>query len=350
MGLAALSMKTIYLALALVATSLGPACSKKSEQRNEARGVSESAGTVETTEANKPVAYYRDSKIKIPDCSDVARQLYSVAKTAMPDVTEEQISAKCSDKFSSPYKICLLDSAAPDMRLLEHCLALDCELAFTRLEVLAMDADINDESLEGKRSDFVAVCEELPQGTTKCLDEASNLEVYKSCDSTNGLASVVGSQDLGWDKPAIPGVDTWLVSNTEDRMDGSVTVVARREAKDKIETGFAAVHPSILMRCDDGKFELYLNVHQQIRREVGSDYITTRIKLDDEKAFEHKGSRSTSGDALFMVRPYELARRFVGHKTLLVEFTPYSSTRTVVEFGIDRANDALTQLSACKSN
>ena len=187
-----LSATTVFLALALVVTSLGAACSKKSDQEKEAQNVAEASDTVET-EAIKPVAYWRDSKIKIPDCSDVARHIYPAAKTIINDVTNEELNSNCEEKFSAPYKICLLDSSSPDMRLFEHCVVLDCDLAFTRLEIFAMDAGValDETSLERKRSEFVDACEALPMGTTKCLDQASNLEEYNSCEGTSGL-------ELGW--------------------------------------------------------------------------------------------------------------------------------------------------------
>ena len=96
--------------------------------------------------------------------------------------------------------------------------------------------------------------------------------------------------------------------------------------------------------------QVYINIGVSVNPELGLyNKFTVRIRLDDNKLFKQRWSESTNGEALFAPSSILLAKKINKSKTMLVEFTPYSSNSQLAEFNVRGLEPYLKELAnTCK--
>ncbi|HML94178.1 MAG TPA: type VI secretion system-associated protein TagO [Thermodesulfobacteriota bacterium] len=138
----------------------------------------------------------------------------------------------------------------------------------------------------------------------------------------------------------------WQISRDHSSMDDSKRVVLGLPAENIISGYLQTYQPTLIIRCQENKTDLYVNIGVSPNPELGLyNQHTVRIRLDDGKPFSERWSQSTSGDTLFAPQPIALARKMVSANKMLFEFVPYNSNAQIAEFDIWGLKPYLTELS-----
>lgn len=138
----------------------------------------------------------------------------------------------------------------------------------------------------------------------------------------------------------------WQVSRDHSQMDDSKRVVLVLPADNTISGYLKTYQPLLVIRCQENKTDLYVDIGVSPNPELGLyNQHTIRLRLDEGKPFKERWSQATSGDALFAPQPIGLARKMVKGERMLFEFVPYNSNAQIAEFDIRGLKPYLAELS-----
>ena len=155
----------------------------------------------------------------------------------------------------------------------------------------------------------------------------------------------------------------WKISTGKSPMDDSKTVVLALDSDDEIQGPLGAVRPSLVVRCQENKTQVYVVTGMAATLEEASDGGPSNshkvgLRLDDGPASYHSWSESTDHKALFasdliwgehwdsvigMNAPtvvaysggvVEFAKKLVGASTLTFQFTPFDGSPQVARFDL----------------
>jgi hypothetical protein len=151
--------------------------------------------------------------------------------------------------------------------------------------------------------------------------------------------------------------DGWNVSHDHSPMDDSKTAVLSLDSDDVIEGPLGQSKPTLIIRCQEGKTEVYIHTGMAASVEedsegelIHSHAVKTRLDQNDA-ATEHWGE-STAHDALFSPGDgIEFAKQLAEARTLIFEFTPFDSNPVVAHFNLQGLNTHLSEVAdACGWN
>jgi type VI secretion system protein VasI len=148
--------------------------------------------------------------------------------------------------------------------------------------------------------------------------------------------------------------DRWNVSDDHSPMDDSKTVVLSLDSDDKIDGPLGPKQPTLIIRCQEGKTEVY--AHTGMAASVEEDFEggpiythTVKIRLDQGDAVTEHWGESTAHDALFSESDgIEFAKQLAGAQTLIFQFTPFDANPAVAHFDVQGLDAHLTKVAdAC---
>lgn len=170
---------------------------------------------------------------------------------------------------------------------------------------------------------------------SECLsisDNNSRLECY---DNENAY------------KPATPEkeeIGKWEISIDVSPIDDSQRVLLMVDANERVGRSFMASRPTLVMRCESNKTELFIDWGSFIT--TSTTAVTTRI--DNEKAATNNWEMSSDNQASFAPNSISLVKKLTGKDTLLARITPYGENPYTVTFDITGLDNAIKPLrEAC---
>lgn len=128
-----------------------------------------------------------------------------------------------------------------------------------------------------------------------------------------------------------PEPDKWTVDESSSSMDDtpSATLQLVSENKDRVNS-YASAYAYLIIRCRENETDLYIAFDAFL----GSDSISVRTRIDDEKAQDARWGISTDHKAAFARGAMALAKRLAKSNTYRVRLTPYSESPIEYEFDI----------------
>jgi hypothetical protein len=111
--------------------------------------------------------------------------------------------------------------------------------------------------------------------------------------------------------------------------------------------------PTLIIRCQKRKTELYVITHTPVKTSYDSDYDALgsriRTRFDGGKPASEYWSESTDHSAVFAPNPISLARKLSRTKRWLVEFTPYDAAPVSTNFHTEGLDSVLGKVATtCK--
>ena len=128
-------------------------------------------------------------------------------------------------------------------------------------------------------------------------------------------------------------------------MDGSDTVVVRLQAENEIQGWLKSSNQTLVLRCQEQKTELYVDVGVPASVENIRQTHTVRVRFDEGKPTRQLWSESTDREALFAKRPISLAKRIAKSERMLFEFIPFQAGRAIVEFDVSGGEEHIGEVA-----
>lgn len=141
----------------------------------------------------------------------------------------------------------------------------------------------------------------------------------------------------------------WQVLESVSEMDGSRRVAASLQAVDSIPATWGYNRPSLILRCDGNRTNLYIDTKGVVASIYGEfDRSRVRWRIDDGAPTSQAWQESTDSQALFAPRPIAFARQLMDGESLLFEFTPYDSGPVTVKFDLSEMDNVVSRIAeAC---
>lgn len=143
-------------------------------------------------------------------------------------------------------------------------------------------------------------------------------------------------------RPAIAGTGKWRVTRKTSPIDDSKNVILALDAEETIPGMVAPAQPTLIVRCKEGKTELYIAWEVYL----GLDETEVLTRVDDAPASTETWDISTDNSATFRREPTSFIKHLLGHRRLLAQVTPYDANPALVTFelaGLDHAIAPLRQ-------
>ena len=140
----------------------------------------------------------------------------------------------------------------------------------------------------------------------------------------------------------------WQIDADRSPMDGSRRIVISRKADNDIAGWLQSKRPTLIVRCQEGRTEAYIQTGMAASVEYDTDSHTVRVRFDERKPTTQQWSESTDHEALFAPSAIQFAKALVNAKTLTFQFTPFNASPAVVHFNVEGLRPYLnTVASAC---
>ncbi len=131
---------------------------------------------------------------------------------------------------------------------------------------------------------------------------------------------------------------TWRVTKKQSPIDDSYTVVISRDAEAPVSSGFKKERPTLIMRKQEGKREVYILFPMYL----GSSKIPVTVRFGSNEAITEDWGTSSSGKAVFSPFPFEDFFAMVkSSNKLVVRLTPFGENPETVVFGLEGLDDML---------
>jgi len=166
-----------------------------------------------------------------------------------------------------------------------------------------------------------------------------------------------------------PATDKWHVTEDRSTMDDSKTEVLSLDSDDIIQGPLGPYKPSLVIRCKEGKTDIYVvtGMAASVEEDLDGgpiDTHTVRLRLDQGSAESYGWSESTDHKALFasdavygqddQVVAYSggttaLAKQLATAQTLAFQFTPFDANPAIARFDLRGLGTHLSKIAdACK--
>ena len=131
--------------------------------------------------------------------------------------------------------------------------------------------------------------------------------------------------------------------------DDSPTVSYLLESSEPIAGWLRQEKPRLVIRCQERRTEVYVDVGMPASVEYGKDdRHTVRLRFDDAPVTQEAWTDSTDDKALFAPNPIQLAHRVARAKTVTFEFTPFNAKAQTATFDVTGADAVVTHVArAC---
>ena len=151
------------------------------------------------------------------------------------------------------------------------------------------------------------------------------------------LPTVSSTATLSVSSTATPFTGDWQVSTGKSDFDGSTTVVLSLGAESPVQGWLSVTTPSLILRCQEGKVDVYVDNGTQANVEFGLyNSATVRLRFDENPAFQTVASESTDGKALFLQNPYDMIAAMLQSQEMVYGFTPFNANPVVTKFQLKR--------------
>ena len=133
-----------------------------------------------------------------------------------------------------------------------------------------------------------------------------------------------------------PFTGKWEVSTQKSEFDGTTSVFLTLKAENDVQIWLTTYHPTLILRCQEGKIETYVDIGTPTELEAGREpeHATVRIRFDQNQAFEIVASASTDQDALFFLAAEQMIIAMLNSREMVFGFTPFNADPVVTKFDL----------------
>ena len=122
--------------------------------------------------------------------------------------------------------------------------------------------------------------------------------------------------------PPLTGM--WRIRTSKNAIDDTETVVMSLSSTEGVLAG-----PTLVIRCDGGKLDVYVLVGKYV-----ADSHNLLVRRDAQPATKWWGSRSVSGDSLFVAKPAAFLTSLRNVESLVIQYQPYSERPSELIFPV----------------
>lgn len=141
----------------------------------------------------------------------------------------------------------------------------------------------------------------------------------------------------------------WVSESTASAMNDSKGIILALPAENDAHGWLSNHRPNLVVRCQEGKTDVYVDTGMPATVESAFGGHTVRIRIDEQRAVSEKWSDSTDNKGLFAPKPMELLKKLAKAKTLLFEFTPFNASPTIITFEVHGLGQHLSKANVpCK--
>jgi hypothetical protein len=127
----------------------------------------------------------------------------------------------------------------------------------------------------------------------------------------------------------------WQIKTGKSDFDDSTTVVLSLVAENSIQAWLSTPTPNLIVRCQEKKLAIYVDVGTQINVEYGlNDAATVRVRFDNGPSAESIADESTDGEGLFFRSPYDILWLIGNSSRMVFGFTPFNASPVVATFDL----------------
>lgn len=146
-----------------------------------------------------------------------------------------------------------------------------------------------------------------------------------------------------------PETGNWQNNSKQSDFTDTQTVTILLDADSPVTGWLDTQTPTLVIRCKENEFEIYIVVGMQFDVETGlSDESTIRFRFDKGTAFEMVAGQSTDGEAVFINNPRVFLSKMVNANTLVFGFTPFNASPVSTTFDLTGLSNAVKPvLEAC---
>ncbi len=127
----------------------------------------------------------------------------------------------------------------------------------------------------------------------------------------------------------------WALKESRSEMTDDPSVILTATATGEVQGWLHRVRPSLVVRCQERKLEVYLVTGMSSHVESRHPNHTVRYRIDTTSAVtETTWTESTDDEALFAPEPKELAERLMSASTVLIEWTPFRADPVRARFRV----------------
>ncbi len=159
------------------------------------------------------------------------------------------------------------------------------------------------------------------------------------------IADTIAKQDVKATPSALRG---WRVRTEKSPMDDVTNVYVSLDADEAIKGWLSEETPTLVLRCQKKKTEVYFDAHMQVdaKYSVYGSTGSVRIRFAQQKAETFHFPTSTDGQALFVMYPDPISfiKRILKHQTMMVEFTPFNRGPVTTTFNLSGLDSKIGQL------
>lgn len=167
--------------------------------------------------------------------------------------------------------------------------------------------------------------------------------------TANLLASVSDAPKAEAAETKESSVKGWQYNEKMSEMDGKKTAVLYLMAENKIPGLISEARPSMFIRCQNEKPELYISTEVSVEYEgIYSSGNKVRVRFDNQGPVQQRWEASTDRQALFAPNASQLIKQLSSTDVFLFEFTPYNKGAQTVRFNVAGLSNQLTKIAqAC---
>lgn len=106
---------------------------------------------------------------------------------------------------------------------------------------------------------------------------------------------------------------------------------------------------ALFVRCLNNQTEMFINTGRDFFPFGGGDYVKIGIKIDDEKPYYEKFTKSSSSSAAFFQKPINFLKNLKGKSKIILRYQPYGENEKNATFEIKGINQVIDEISeTCK--
>lgn len=170
------------------------------------------------------------------------------------------------------------------------------------------------------------------------------------CISLLTVDSIYAQKRQSPPKKTLPTEQTWKVKTSKSDMTDQIEVVLTLKADNTVVGIIEPVRPVLILRCKEGKFEVFVNSGFILDSDIDSE-TKVRIRMDDDVPFVDTWSISTDNMATFCNEPAEfLERVLLKCKKLRIGMRPFDATERVATFNVRGLEMHISTLIAACGN
>lgn len=139
----------------------------------------------------------------------------------------------------------------------------------------------------------------------------------------------------------------WIVDTDTSALTDRESIYLFLEAEEPVPTWLGTATPTVVLRCDEGRFDAYVATGSQVESGF-NDQVNVRIRFDDDTPIAISMDESTGGDAMFFQNDRQTLNQLLQHNRMVLGYRPYNAGEVEAIFDLRGLPDVVQPLlDAC---